>query len=407
MVPRGRPPAKARAPPAGRFAPSPDSRPGAGGVFLGLDTWVGGVIMLGRCWQPFAAAVLLASAAPAPAHHSFAAEFDADTHGELEGEITQVWFNNPHVRFELKTKAADGSAEQWELQASSVTSLLQAGWTADTLKPGDRVKVSGQLGRNGAKKLFLRTVARADGTQLLPAPGRKRQDPNQIHATPGKQYGYGPVNNHYPADITGVWRNSYKFHLTVDDLTPKPTPFTPEGRKVFESNDPYEDPSLRCRAPGLPRIFGAPYDMEIVDAGDHYVVIYVEHNNPRRIWMDGRTPPADTPPTSLGFSVGHWDGDTLVIETTHLTPGWLDGSGLPMSGDGTRLVERWTVAPDRLSMERSMTIYDPYYTAPLVRTRASARDDGSVVAEQATCDPDSYYRDLLEMGRLKKHFGID
>jgi Family of unknown function (DUF6152) len=360
-----------------------------------------------RKWSSLLAIALLVRGAPALAHHSFAAEFDANTSAELEGEITQVWFNNPHVRYELTTKTKDGATEQWELQASSVTSLLQSGWTADTLKPGDQVKVSGQLGRNGTKKLFLRTVARADGTQLLPKPGAQPQNPNEVHATPGKQYGYGPVNNHYPVDITGGWSNRYKFHLTVDDLTPKPTPFTPEGRKVFESDDHYEDPSLRCLAPGLPRIFGAPYGMEIVDAGNHYVVIHVEHNNPRRIWMDGRTPPADTPPTSLGFSVGHWEGRTLVIETTHLTPGWLDGSGLPMSGKGTRLVERWTVADDGLSMDRTLTIYDPYYTAPLVRVRGSARDDSFVVAEQATCDPDSYYRDLYELGKLKKHFGIE
>ena len=363
--------------------------------------------MLQRTLPWLLAAGLLARGVPALAHHSFAAEFDPDTSGELEGEITQVWFNNPHVRFELTTKTADGTTEQWELQASSVTSLLQSGWNAKTLQPGDHVKVSGQLGRNGNKKLFLRTVARADGTQLLPKPGATRQNPNEIHATPGKQYGYGPVRNDYPADITGAWQNRYKFHLTVDDLEPKPTPFTAEGRKVYESNDHYEDPSLRCLAPGLPRIFGAPYGMEIVDAGNHYVVVHVEHNNPRRIWMDGRKPAADTPPTSLGFSVGHWEGRTLVIETTHLTPGWLDGSGLPMSGDGTRLVERWTVADDGLSMDRTLTIYDPYYTTPLVRKRGSARDDSFQVAEQATCDPDSYYRDLYEMGLLKKHFGLE
>ena len=57
-------------------------------------------------------------------------------------------------------------------------------------------------------------------------------------------------------------------------------------------------------------------------------------------------------------------------------------------------------------MDRTLTIYDPYYTAPLVRERGSARDDSIRIAEQATCDPDSYYRDLYEMGLLEKHFGI-
>src|SRR3546814_1813115 len=47
--------------------------------------------------------------------------------------------------------------------------------------------------------------------------------------------------------------------------------------------------------------------MDIYDAGDHYLFLYVEHNSSRRIWMDGRTPPENTVPTSNGYSVGHWE----------------------------------------------------------------------------------------------------
>jgi hypothetical protein len=221
-----------------------------------------------------------------------------------------------------------------------------------------------------------------------------------VHATPGKSYGYGTTRNDYPADISGAWRNRYKWHVTVDDLEPKPTPFTTEGRALFSSIDHYQDPALRCMAMGLPRLFGAPYNMEIVDAGTHYVFLYVEQNSSRRIYMDGRKPPTDTPDTSLGFSVGHWEGDVLVIETTHLLPGWLDGSGLPMKGEGTRTVERYEIAKDRLSIDRTMTIYDPYYSQPLVRKRGSARDDHVDISEQSSCDPDGYYRDLRELGKL-------
>jgi hypothetical protein len=351
------------------------------------------------------AAGLMAAAAPAGAHHSFAAEFDASKTAELKGEVTQVWWNNPHVRYRLKTAGAGGAAEDWELQAGSVTALTGYGWSPQTLKVGDQITVTGQVGRDGAKKLYLRTIARADGTKVAMGRGEGNSpDPNQVHAAAGKSFGYGPSHNHYPIDITGPWRNSYKFRLTVDDLEPKPTPFTPEGRKVFEATTHWQDPALRCLALGLPRVFGSPYDMDIVDAGTHYLVNYVEHNQRRRIWMDGRTPPPDTQPSSLGYSVGHWDGNVLVIETTHLAPGWLDGSGLPMSGDGTRTVERYELTPDHLALDRTLTIYDPYYTQPLVRKRGSARDDHVDIGEQASCDPDSYYEDLAEKGLLEQHF---
>jgi hypothetical protein len=196
--------------------------------------------------------------------------------------------------------------------------------------------------RDGAKKLFVRTVERPDGTQLLTGRGDSAAtDPNQIHATPGKRYGYGPVRNEYPIDITGAWRNRYKFRVTVDDLEPKPTPFTAEGRALFAATDHYQDPALRCLALGLPRLFGAPYDMEIVDAGTHYVLIHVEHNTPRRVWMDGRQAPPDTQPSSLGFSAGAVDtvgGDTLATLLRETKPygvvaacGLVGGDQLPLT----------------------------------------------------------------------------
>ena len=157
----------------------------------------------------------------------------------------------------------------------------------------------------------------------------------------------------------------------------------------------------------MPRLFGNPYNMTIYDAGTHYLFLYIDHNSPRQVWMDGRKADANTPKTSNGFSVGRWVGNELVIETTHLLPGWLDGSGLPMSGEGTRTVERYTFAADRLSMDRVMTIHDPYFSAPLTRVRGSARGDNLDVHEQESCDPTGYFSDLNEAGLLDKYLDPD
>jgi hypothetical protein len=351
-----------------------------------------------------ALAALSISAMPVQAHHSVAAEFDTTLQGELAGEITQVWFTNPHIRYRLTITRPDGSTEDWELQAGNVTNLRRQGWVADSIKVGDQVTVSGDFGRDGAKKLRIQTIETAAGVRLPQLTTNRPNNRNTINATADEQYGYGNGRNAYPVDITGPWRNDYRWSVTVNDLTPKPVPLTEAGRRLYEATEPWHDYSLRCFAPGLPRIFGAPYNVDVIDAGNHYLLIYIEHNTPRRIWMDGRTAPADTPATSMGFSVGRWEDDTLIVETTHLTPGWLDGSGLPMSGTGTRIVERYQPSDDRLSIDRTMTIYDPYYTEPLVRQRYSARDDNVDLTEQASCDPDSFYRDLSASGRLEEHF---
>jgi hypothetical protein len=355
--------------------------------------------------------LLAIHATPSWGHHSVAAEFDTSNQGELEGEITRVWFTNPHIRYRLAVTTEDGSIEEWELQAGNVTNLRAQGWFEDSIKEGDHVTVSGSLGRGGSKKLQIREMVTAAGVRVPPprdaapaASARPAGGRNAVNASADKDYTYASGSNDYPVDITGPWRNNYRWTVTVNDLEPKPTPFTAAGRAVFEATEAWHDPSLRCVAPGLPRIFGAPYHADIVDAGNHYLMVYIEHNTPRRIWMDGRTAPANTPRTPMGFSVGRWEGRVLVVETTHLSPAWIDGSGLPMSGDGTRIVERYTPSEDGLTIDRTMTIYDPYYTEPLVRQRYSARDDGIDLTEQAPCDPDSYFRDLAATGRLEAHF---
>ena len=336
---------------------------------------------------------------PALPHHSFSAEFE-DRSGEISGIITRARYSNPHARYQIEVSGPDGT-ESWELQASNVASLRSGGWNQDFLQVGDEVTVTGSLGRNGARKLFVRGLTKASG-EVYPRP-ETRRDPGLVNASPDRDYGYAKLNPDAPFDISGPWRNTYKFRVTVDDLEPKPTPFTGQGRALFADTEHYDDYALRCVAPGLPRVFGAPFPMDIVDAGSHYQIVYIEHNTPRRIYMDGRMPPADYPDRPMGYSVGRWEGEELVIETTHLSPGWLDGSGLPYrGGEHTRIVERYSFAADRLSMDRVMTIHDSYYTEPLVRRRGSAREDGLVMVEHDSCDPASYYHDLLEAGELER-----
>lgn len=353
-------------------------------------------------------ATVLLYAGNARAHHAFASEFDGNVQGEVSGTITTVWFRNPHVRYRMDVVADDGSIEEWDVQATSLTSIRRAGWTAETIAVGESVRIWGDMGRNGTKRIFLRGVEKEDGTELSPdGPTRNRGERDRVIADPDKDYGYAQVNSDHPYDISGPWRNNYKFQLTVDDLEPKPTPFTDAGRQKFTATEAWHDGALRCLPLGLPRIFGSPYNMEIVDAGSHYVILYQQNNAPRRIYMDGREAPYGWPATSMGFSVGHWDDDVLIVETTHLTEGTLDGTLLPMSGAGTRIVEHWEMSDGGLGMDRIMTIHDPYYTEPLVRRRGSARADSVEIIEQAPCDPDGYYRDLLERGNLEEHLGIN
>jgi hypothetical protein len=341
----------------------------------------------------------------AEAHHSFASEFDSNLEGTVKGVVTRVWWQNPHIRYDVTMKMPDGSTQEWALlPPGNLPTYRNENWTEQTVQAGYMVSASGNLGREGAKKLYATCITLDSG----PEKGRKlgrcanAGTTTQITADPNVDYTVHAKN--FPMNITGYWDNRYKFHVTVDDFEPKPMPLTPSARAIYDGRKYGDDKVLRCLPAGLPRIFGSPYPVQVLDAGTHYLMIFMQDNTPRRVWMDDRKPPAEQPLTSMGFSKGHWEGRTLVIETTMLTPGWLDGSGYPMSGgNDTRIVERWTVAQDGLTMERTMTVYDKLYTAPLVRTRGSQRGDGSVgLIESEPCDATTFYREMMQKGELEK-----
>lgn len=347
-----------------------------------------------------AMALAVCGAEMANAHHGFAFEFDVERQGTVAGTVTEVRYTNPHVVYMLDVEAENGTTEEWLIRTHNVRVMTRLGWTPDTIQVGDRIEVSGSLGRGGTQRVSMDSVVLADGSVRVPRGGEYSDAYTTDEVNANANTDYGAQANDYDNDITGAWTNRYRFRLTVDDFEPKPTPFTPEGRALYAATENWQDPAKSCKESGLPRWFGAPFNMEVLDAGTHYVM--ATSGGVRRVWMNGRQPPAEMTPSPMGFSVGRWEGNVLVIETTRLLAGWLDGSGLPMSGEDTRIVETWVISDDQLTIDRQMTIHDRYYTEPLVRTRGSAREEGLELAEGGQgCDPTSYLQDLFREGRIE------
>ena len=112
-------------------------------------------------------ACVLCASAPAFAHHSFAAEYDAAKPVTLTGTVTKVEWTNPHARFYINVKNQDGTTTNWNLELASPNYLKRAGWSSASLKEGDLVTVDGSLARSGANMANARAVTLADGRKVF------------------------------------------------------------------------------------------------------------------------------------------------------------------------------------------------------------------------------------------------
>jgi len=124
------------------------------------------------------AGAALIAAAPTLAHHSFAAEFDANSPIELTGTVTKVAWANPHTFFYIDVANAGGEIETWALEMGSPNGLMRRGWTRDSMKIGDVVTVTGSRAKDGSFKGNARSVTLSTGEKLFAGSSQGNDDAN-------------------------------------------------------------------------------------------------------------------------------------------------------------------------------------------------------------------------------------
>jgi uncharacterized protein DUF6152 len=114
-----------------------------------------------------AGTALLVWSAPALAHHSFSAQYDAGKPVEMKGAVTKVEWTNPHARVYIDVMVAPGQVQNWNFEMASPNVLARNGWKRDTLKIGDRITVAGYLARVGERMAIAGALTDATGKPLF------------------------------------------------------------------------------------------------------------------------------------------------------------------------------------------------------------------------------------------------
>jgi hypothetical protein len=169
-------------------------------------------------------------------------------------------------------------------------------------------------------------------------------------------------------DLSGVWevKPGYTGNI-AKDLKPGEVPFQPWAEALYKhrmETQGKEDPQAYCVLSGVPREHVVPYPFKILHTNGMVVILYEALHSYRQIYMDGRPLPKEPNPQWMGYSVGHWEDDTLVVESSGFVENnWLDNSGHPGT-ESLRLTERFH-RRDFGHIDLQMTIDDPKaYTKP-------------------------------------------
>jgi hypothetical protein len=109
------------------------------------------------------------------AHHGFNAEFDASKSMRWAGTVTKVEWTNPHARFYIDVKDANGTVTNWNFEMGSPLQLRRQGWARDSLKVGDQITVDGYPAKDGAKMASAKKITLADGRSVF---GGSQSDAN-------------------------------------------------------------------------------------------------------------------------------------------------------------------------------------------------------------------------------------
>jgi hypothetical protein len=301
----------------------------------------------------------------AQAHHGAAQSYDVDTLITIEGEILSISWRNPHVTMELQRTVETGGTEVWEIEASTANRLERIGISQDVVSVGSKVAFTGAPSRHGLNALAAWIMTLEDGLEVPIWPQRAIRMGRIVNRVPVDT----AIVEASTANANGIFRVWSRPDISGQLLEGGYLPFTEEALLAREGWDSLvDDLVLRCIPRGMPSIMNNPQPMEFIDNGSSIVLRLEEWDAERVIYLDQAAPPTDESDSGLGYSIGRWEDNTLVVNTTHINDPYFDDIGTPQ-GDFSAVEERFTLGEDETRLDyESVHVDSDTFTEPARQT---------------------------------------
>ena len=314
-----------------------------------------------------AAAITIASSASG--HHSNSI-FNLDSVVVIQGTVSRFDWQNPHVYIYVETTNDGGEQLEWLIETDPTPILTRNGWTLESLAPGDSVTVRASPDRRAQRNhALLVSIATEDGVVLTP-----------------RSNGVETVSR--ASSLSGVWDamrgfNSRRFNYGA---------LTEKGAVAQAEYSESDNPVANCIPFPLPTIVAAPYLYEIEVRDDTITIRSEFFNVERTIYMDGRGHPENGERSNQGHSIGRWEGDVLVVDSTHFEDNRAGNrAGIPSSAQ-KHVVERYALKEDGTQIAIDFIVEDPEYLAEPLTGGIEWDYAPDLEMLRFSCDPESARR---------------
>ena len=289
------------------------------------------------------------------AHHS-RSEFSKEV-SEIEGELMKVHWKNPHAGLDIKTTNPDGTEETWRVETYGSPNLFgRMGVKRKHFVVGERITVAGNISERRPRYILGSNALFQNGKEaVLSATIEPRWSQDHVGGA-----AHSDVDLSQLVDAAGENKGIFRVWSIAGRAvgTKRHFPYTNETRAQMMVWDPVTAPVARCEAPGMPGPMYQPLSFVISDQGDTVNLITEYFGTDRTIHVGKDPAAAETQAASpLGYSVGRWEGNTFVVETSRINYPYVNSAGAKQS-ENVKVSETFALSEDQTELAYRIEIND-------------------------------------------------